>query len=560
MHTPPGALRARKWIFATGALTGLGIVLAALVILSPLTAARNDLRHVANDDIPVQGQLGALRTTLLNWQVFFERHIDNIAPGTTPTPSQLASGALLAQTQQDQETTLANGLRGIARSSDARDVDAAMKTLGAALEKMTPIAVGSLVPAATRARLVENERTALERLWNLTTALDEHLAADLTAVHAEAADDHLGRGRTTLLIGIGLDLLLVLGTAFIFGRRAGRQERVQRLDVQRRAYEARLLRALEMTKTEPVVYDVIGASLHDSVRDLSVEMLIADSSRAHFRRALTNNGEFDGCGVVSPLDCPAATGGQALMFPSSGALDACPHLKDRPSGPCSAACLPVSIAGRAVGVTYAVGRDGIPPSETDLEALNFTSRRGCDRIAMLRAFATSETQARTDPLTGLLNRRSLEHRVRDLRREGTPYSLAYGDLDHFKILNDTYGHDAGDRALRLFARVLRDSIRPNDIAARYGGEEFVIVLPDCGTDVAVVVLERVRERLTLALTAGHVPSFTVTFGVASTAYATEYDEIVAIADRALLDAKSAGRNRVVAADFPGADREPIEQI
>ncbi len=164
MHTPPGALHARKWIFATGALTGLGIVVASLVILSPLTAARHDLRSVTSDGIPVQGQLGALRTTVLNFQVFLERHIDNTAPGKTPTPTELASGALLAQTQMDQETTLANGLRGIARSSDARDLDAAMKTLGAALEKMTPIAVGTIVPAATRARLVETERAALERL------------------------------------------------------------------------------------------------------------------------------------------------------------------------------------------------------------------------------------------------------------------------------------------------------------------------------------------------------------------------------------------------------------
>jgi diguanylate cyclase (GGDEF)-like protein len=556
MHTHPRALESRKRIFATGALTGAAIVLASLVILSPLTEARDDLRVSAN---PLPGQLGALRATLLHFQIFLERNVDDIAPGTTPTPTELASGAVLAQTQQDQATTVANGLRGMARSSDARALDAAMTALGAALDKMTPIAVGSLVPPATRARIVESERTALERLWNLTTALDKHLADDDTAAHA-AATDHLARGRTALLIAVGLDLLLVLGTAFVFGHRAGRQALARRLEVQRQAYEARLLRALEMTRTEPVVYDVIGESLHDSVRDLSVEMLIADSSRAHFRRALSNNGDFDGCGVVSPLDCPAAAAGQTLVFPSSGALDACPHLKDRPSGPCSAACLPVSIAGRTVGVTHAVGRDRIPPSETDLEALNFTSRRGSDRIAMLRAFATSETQARTDPLTGLLNRRSLEHRVRDLRREGTPYSLAYGDLDHFKILNDTHGHEAGDRALRLFSRVLRDSIRPNDIAARYGGEEFVIVLPDCGTDVAVGVLERVRERLTLALTAGHVPSFTVTFGVASTAYATEYDEIVAIADRALLDAKAAGRNRVLAAEFPGADRQPIEQI
>src|SRR2546423_481349 len=83
---------------------------------------------------------------------------------------------------------------------------------GAALDKMTPIAVGSLVPPATRARVVESERTALERLWNLTTALDKHLADDDTAAHA-AATDHLARGRTALLIAVGLDLLLVLGTA-----------------------------------------------------------------------------------------------------------------------------------------------------------------------------------------------------------------------------------------------------------------------------------------------------------------------------------------------------------
>src|SRR6202008_4844683 len=106
-----------------------------------------------------------------------------------------------------------------------------------------------------------------------------------------------------------------------------------------------------------------------------------DSSRAHFRRALTSNGDFDGCGVVSPHDCPAATGGQALVFPSSGALDACPYLKDRPSGPRSAAGVPVSIAGRPVGVPHAVGRDGTPPSALEMEGLNFTSRRGSDRLA-----------------------------------------------------------------------------------------------------------------------------------------------------------------------------------
>jgi len=140
--------------------------------------------------------------------------------------------------------------------------------------------------------------------------------------------------------------------------------------------------------------------------------------------------------------------------------------------------------------------------------------------------------------------------VRDLRADGFPYALAYGDLDHFKALNDTHGHDAGDQALRLFARVLGDSLRPGDIAARYGGEEFVVVLPNCSTVTAMSILERVRESLALALNAGQVPPFTVTFGLASSAYATDFDDIVAIADQALLDAKTLGRNRVALAVLP----------
>ena len=211
-------------------------------------------------------------------------------------------------------------------------------------------------------------------------------------------------------------------------------------------------------------------------------------------------------------------------------------------------CVPVSIAGKTVGVTHATGVDGTPPGETDISYLEIASRRASEHVAMVRAFDKSETQARSDPLTGLLNRRSLENRVRDLHQEGSTYMLAYGDLDHFKVLNDTHGHEAGDQALRLFSRVMRDSVRPNDVVARYGGEEFVIVLPDCNADAAVAVLERVRERLALALTNGRVPSFTVSFGVTSSTRYDTFDEIVAAADKALLDAKGAGRNRVILAD------------
>ena len=125
---------------------------------------------------------------------------------------------------------------------------------------------------------------------------------------------------------------------------------------------------------------------------------------------------------------------------------------------------------------------------------------------MLRAFAKTEKQAKTDPLTGLLNRRSLEAAAQGLIDNNETYLAAYADLDHFKILNDVHGHDAGDRALKLFARVYRDNVRPSDIPARYGGEEFVVVLPNCELGDAMLVMDRVRDRLAAGIHSGQGPS------------------------------------------------------
>ncbi|MGZ6557919.1 MAG: GGDEF domain-containing protein, partial [Actinomycetota bacterium] len=208
-------------------------------------------------------------------------------------------------------------------------------------------------------------------------------------------------------------------------------------------------------------------------------------------------------------------------------------------------------------VLHATGPDGLAPTEAEVGYLEITSRRASERIAMLRAFEKSEVQARTDPLTGLWNRRSLENRANDLVRDRTPYALAYGDLDHFKLLNDTHGHEAGDQALRLFSRVLRESIRPTDISARYGGEEFVIVLPECETETALKILERLRERLVLTLANGRVAAFTVSFGLASSTDAETFDQVVAVADQALLAAKANGRNRTVVATHHAPEAKPV---
>jgi diguanylate cyclase (GGDEF)-like protein len=125
-----------------------------------------------------------------------------------------------------------------------------------------------------------------------------------------------------------------------------------------------------------------------------------------------------------------------------------------------------------------------------------------------------------------------------------PLSLIMLDIDHFKRVNDTYGHDAGDAALRFLADVLRDELRGLDTAARYGGEEFAVILPQAALEGALIVAERLRSRLETTEVPG-IGHITGSFGLATfPLHANSRDQLVGAADRALYEAKHAGRNRV----------------
>jgi diguanylate cyclase (GGDEF)-like protein len=341
------------------------------------------------------------------------------------------------------------------------------------------------------------------------------------------------------------------------------RERERERDERRANLETQLQRGLEMEPSEESTFEVIRAALVQVRSDHPVELLVADSARAHFRQVLSTDVEHGGpgCPVTSPVECPAASSGQARVFMSARRLDACPFLRNRDGEPGSAACVPVSIAGVTTAVIHTTGPEGAPPDAEQLDELELVARKAGDRIGYLRVLARTETQARIDVLTGLFNRRSLEQQAREVVERGEPFVVAFADLDHFKDLNDEYGHEMGDRALRLFGRVLRDSVRPADIPARFGGEEFVVVLPDCRLPDARIVADRIRDRLASAITGSTVPGFTVSVGLAASEPSESFADTVARADEALLDAKGTGRDRVVSSvdvPAPGATEEAVD--
>ncbi|MEN6587133.1 MAG: diguanylate cyclase, partial [Sulfuricella sp.] len=158
-----------------------------------------------------------------------------------------------------------------------------------------------------------------------------------------------------------------------------------------------------------------------------------------------------------------------------------------------------------------------------------------------------------DHLTGTLNRRGMDDAfVRELSRAdrlNAPLCVSLLDIDHFKRLNDTYGHDAGDEALIHLVRVVKEALRPSDVIARFGGEEFVIILPEAGIDEAVMVMTRVQRHLTKNFFMHDNQRLLITFsaGVALRGAGEGAESMISRADKALYQAKEAGRNRVVAA-------------
>jgi two-component system, cell cycle response regulator len=245
------------------------------------------------------------------------------------------------------------------------------------------------------------------------------------------------------------------------------------------------------------------------------------------------------------------------LMPDLTGIELCQRIRAIPEGACTYIILLTSISDKAQIVkALEAGADDYLTKPFNSEELLARARVGRRTVELHREIESKnrllEQLALTDPLTGLSNRRAIQdwalRQWSGAARHGFSIWAMMADLDHFKSVNDTHGHHAGDLVLKKFAEVLRESIRQYDMCARIGGEEFLVVLTHVDREGALAAAERIR-----ALFATHVFEFeggriqvTASFGIAGlpTGKTPDFDQLVARADAALYVAKRLGRDRV----------------
>jgi two-component system cell cycle response regulator len=218
---------------------------------------------------------------------------------------------------------------------------------------------------------------------------------------------------------------------------------------------------------------------------------------------------------------------------------------------------PIPFGGMVIGQIALAPATEAGADNAGLVALVAREIGGPLRIAAL--MEESQRLATEDPLTGLLNRRAflsqMEVEVSRCQRYGMPLSLLLIDIDHFKSINDTHGHAAGDQALSAVGAALKREMRVTDIEARWGGEELVVALTNTDLNGGAIVAERVRKAIeSLAIQTGRTAfKLTASIGVATLQPPERFSDLIERADRAMYAAKKGGRNRVVLAEAAPAE-------
>ena len=307
---------------------------------------------------------------------------------------------------------------------------------------------------------------------------------------------------------------------------------------------------LSASRTEDEAYGLLKRHLERTVRRAAATVLVRNNSANHLeaRTPAPSAAVAERLQSATPDSCLAVRlarpharrrgGDELLRCEVCGAVQS------------AALCSPLLVGGEVMGAVLLTREPRF--TEATNARVAEVLLLAAPAIANLRHLAIAEARAATDALTGLSNRRTIDDEVKRMAataaRTGSPLAAAMLDIDHFKRVNDTYGHERGDELLAAVAGSLSAAVRGGDFVGRYGGEEFLILLPDTGREGAAAVAEKIRATIADLRLNGMGSSVTVSLGVAVMPDdAHDSEQLVRMADRALYLAKSLGRNQVTLA-------------
>jgi diguanylate cyclase (GGDEF)-like protein len=330
------------------------------------------------------------------------------------------------------------------------------------------------------------------------------------------------------------------------------EDRTRELDLLTRMAEV-----LQACVSEEEAYTVVGRFAGQFFPQESGSVSITSASR-NLVESRAAWGQVEESCVFKPEDCWALRRGRAHLVEDTSAGLLCQHLPS--DAPSAYLCIPLVAQGESLGVLHlATSASRTARAEGWTESRHRLAQTIAEQlglaVANLKLRDTLRNQSIRDPLTSLFNRRymeeTLERELRRAERGRHQVAVIMLDLDHFKEFNDTFGHEAGDVLLRDLARLLKSSMRSEDVACRYGGEEFVLILPETSPEVALRRGEQLREavkRMYVSHRGQLIGGVSMSLGAACFPdNGSTGDALLQAADAALYAAKNSGRDRVIVA-------------
>jgi diguanylate cyclase (GGDEF)-like protein/PAS domain S-box-containing protein len=323
--------------------------------------------------------------------------------------------------------------------------------------------------------------------------------------------------------------------------------------------QARFNAGLQACSTVEEIFETVRKSGPHLFPYLAGAIYLQNHSKTLFEKVTMWGDTIAAEPFFEPGQCWAMRRGQPYSVLHAAADAVCRHVETAAQGNRPYLCVPLTAQNDTLGLLYLELADvGASANQAALESVVDTSLASkvgeslAKAIANLKLRETLQFQSIRDPLTGLYNRRFLEDAFRRelsrAERKSASLSVIAADVDHFKRLNDTHGHEAGDVALKQVADLMRAKVRDIDVVCRMGGEEFCILMPDTDAETAARRADLLRTSISAAPIAygGQIlGTCTMSFGIATfPQHGDDWDRLMPVADRALYEAKHKGRNQV----------------